>query len=105
MRTQLKKGTLELCVLSLLTNEDLYGFELVGRISAGIEIAEGSIYPLLKRIKDDGLVSSYLQESSEGPPRKYYSITGHGRASYDKMLSEWQQLVAGVNKIIGGRHE
>jgi len=105
MRVQLKKGTLELCVLSLLTKADMYGYELVEAISAGIKISEGSIYPLLKRIKDEGYVTTYLKESQEGPPRKYYSITGLGRTSLDSRETEWHELVRGVNKIIGGSYE
>ena len=100
MTTQLKKGTLELCVLSLLSKKDRYGFELVGAISAEIQISEGTIYPLMKRIKDDGYVTTYLQESHEGPPRKYYRITQQGRTTLTTMEEEWQNLSAGINKIL-----
>lgn len=102
MNTQLKKGTLELCVLSLLSREDMYGFELAGTISAHIEISEGTIYPLLKRIKDEGFVTTYLRESQEGPPRKYYRITDYGRSTKDSLELEWQKLVVGMNKILEG---
>lgn len=100
MSIQLKKGTLELCVLSLLSRADMYGFELVGAISAQIKISEGTIYPLLKRIKDDGFVTTYLQESQEGPPRKYYSITDSGRENLRRLAEEWRGIVTGVNKIL-----
>ena len=102
MSIQLKKGTLELCVLSLLSKADMYGFELVGAISSEIKISEGTIYPLLKRIKDEGYVTTYLQESQEGPPRKYYSITDFGRTTRQTLESEWHSLVAGINKILEG---
>ena len=102
MGTQLKKGTLELCVLSLLSKADRYGFELVGAISAQIQISEGTIYPLLKRIKDEGYVTTYLRESQEGPPRKYYSITDWGRTNLATLEAEWRSLSAGVNKILEG---
>ena len=102
MGTQLKKGTLELCVLSLLSKADMYGFELVGAISSQIQISEGTIYPLLKRIKDEGYVTTYLRESQEGPPRKYYSITQGGRINLETMETEWRSLAAGVNKILEG---
>lgn len=102
MNIQLKKGTLELCVLSLLAREDMYGFELVGTISAHIEIAEGTIYPLLKRIKDEGFVTTYLRESQEGPPRKYYRITESGRTTKDTLTTEWCKLVTGMNKLLEG---
>lgn len=102
MSIQLKKGTLELCVLSLLSGADRYGFELVGAISREIEISEGTIYPLLKRIKDEGCVSTYLQESPEGPPRKYYRITEHGRTRLNALTAEWQHIVKGIEKILEG---
>jgi PadR family transcriptional regulator PadR len=102
MSIQLKKGTLELCVLSLLARADRYGFALVAAISAEIKISEGTIYPLLKRIKDEGYVSTYLQESSEGPPRKYYRITDHGRQHLTALVTEWRAIVAGIEKILAG---
>ena len=102
MSIQLKKGTLELCVLSLLSGADMYGFELAGAISAQIQISEGTIYPLLKRIKDEWYVTTYLRESQEGPPRKYYSITDYGRTTLQTLEAEWHGLVAGINKILKG---
>jgi len=100
MTTQLKKGTLELCVLSLLSKADRYGFELVGAISAQIQISEGTIYPLMKRIKDDGHVTTYWRESQEGPPRKYYQLTEPGRKRLATMEEEWRNISAGINKIL-----
>jgi len=100
MSIQLKKGALQLCVLSLLSKADMYGFELVGEISTHVKISEGTIYPLLKRIKDEKYVTTYLQESQEGPPRKYYSITNHGRTTLQTLETEWHSLVEGINKIL-----
>jgi len=100
MSIQLKKGALQLCVLSLLAKADMYGFELVGEISTHVKISEGTIYPLLKRIKDENYVTTYLQESQEGPPRKYYSITNHGRTTLQTLETEWHSLVEGINKIL-----
>jgi len=100
MSIQFKKGTLELCVLSLLSKSDHYGFELVGKISAEIEISEGTIYPLLRRIKDEGYVSTYLQESSEGPPRKYYRITDYGQTTLASLIEEWRGIVNGIENIL-----
>lgn len=100
MSIQLKKGTLELCVLSLLARSDRYGFALVGAISSEIKISEGTIYPLLKRIKDEGYVSTYLEESPEGPPRKYYRITEYGAAHLKALAEEWRALVQGIERII-----
>ena len=103
MNIQLKKGNLDLCVLALLENKDMYGYELVNKISVEIEISEGTIYPLLKRIKEDGHVTTYLKESNEGPPRKYYSITKNGLAEKAKLEAEWLSFVEGISRIIGGK--
>ena len=104
MSVQLKKGALQLCVLSLLANADMYGFELIGKISAHVAISEGTIYPLLKRIKDEGWVTTYLQESQEGPPRKYYQITSLGRTTLVTLAEEWHSLVNGINIILEKRN-
>ena len=103
MNTQLKKGNLDLCVLALLCENDMYGFELVGKISEAIKISEGTIYPLLKRIKDFGFVTTYLKESPEGPPRKYYSITESGIREKERLLNEWFEFAEGIGKIVGKR--
>ena len=72
MNPQLKKGVLELCVLSQLTKEDKYGYELTDAISREMSIAAGTLYMILKRLKEAGYVETYLQESASGPARKYY---------------------------------
>lgn len=102
MNIQFKKGVLELCVLALLAGKDRYGYELVNDISKNIAISEGTIYPLLKRLKDDGYFTTYLQESQEGPPRKYYRLTELGRETKEKLSREWFSFVDGVNSIIRG---
>ncbi len=101
MNIQLKKGVLELCVLSMLTKKDCYGYELVNEISKNIMIAEGTIYPLLKRLKDEGYLTTYLAESQEGPPRKYYKLTPLGEKTKDALAREWSTFVKGVKNIIG----
>ena len=100
MNIQFKKGVLELCVLSLLTKRDYYGYELVEHISKFISISEGTIYPLLRRFRTEGYVTTYLQESQEGPPRKYYKITSKGKEVYDELELEWESFIDGVNNII-----
>ena len=100
MNIQFKKGVLELCVLSLLTKRDYYGYELVEHISKFISISEGTIYPLLRRFRTEGYVTTYLQESQEGPPRKYYKITSKGKEVYDELEIEWESFIDGVNNII-----
>ena len=103
MNVQLKKGSLNLCVLALLCEQDMYGYELAARISEAVRISEGTIYPLLKRIHDEGYVTTYLRESQEGPPRKYYSATYEGRLEKERLLLEWNDFVSGMKKILGGR--
>jgi PadR family transcriptional regulator PadR len=100
MNVQLKKGVLELCVLAMLFKKDCYGYELVNRISKNIMIAEGTIYPLLKRLKDEGYVTTYLTESQEGPPRKYYKLTDLGVETKEQLEHEWKTFVYGVEKIL-----
>lgn len=102
MNSQLKRGTLELCVLSLLSRSDCYGYELVNRISECMQITEGTVYPLMKRLKDNGVIDSYIVESQEGPPRKYYRITDAGRAEKDKLSEEWFEFVDSVNALLKG---
>jgi PadR family transcriptional regulator PadR len=100
MNVQLKKGVLELCVLAILDQRDCYGYELVNKISQNIAIAEGTIYPLLKRLKDEGFMTTYLEESQEGPPRKYYALTELGKKTKQELEQEWYGFVNGVDRIL-----
>ncbi|WP_243300176.1 PadR family transcriptional regulator [Bacillus litorisediminis] len=107
MNIQFKKGALELCVLALLNKQDRYGYELVQKISDQIDISEGTVYPLLRRLKNEDYLTTYLQESTEGPPRKYYRLSEKGRDHLHILMEEWQQFSDGVNQIIkeGVNHE
>ena len=108
MNIQLKKGVMEIVVLSMLRRKDYYGSELVTEISKYIEMSEGTIYPLLNRFKKDGLVDTYLAESHNGPPRKYYRITDAGREEFTESLREWTEFTKAVKKILeegGDIHE
>lgn len=100
LNVQFKKGVLELCVLVLLDKKDRYGYELVQKISDQIEISEGSVYPLLRRLTKEEYFTTYLKESSEGPPRKYYTLTDKGKDYLHALLAEWNQFSNGVNQII-----
>jgi len=102
MNTQFKKGVLELCVLSLLNKQNRYGYDLVNEISKNIEISEGTIYPLLRRLKNVGYVTTYLQESQEGAPRKYYRLTASGEKITDEMKKDWIDFVEKVNDLLEG---
>ncbi|WP_210467865.1 PadR family transcriptional regulator [Sporosarcina sp. 6E9] len=100
MNVQFKKGVLNLCVLVLLDKQDRYGYELVQKISNQISISEGSVYPLLRRLTKEGYFTTYLQESSEGPPRKYYKLTDTGRTYLHEQLVDWRNFTEGVNTLI-----
>ncbi len=100
MNIQFKKGVLELCVLSILKKRNCYGYELVQDISKNILISEGTIYPLLRRLKSEGYVTTYLQESQEGPPRKYYALSPAGEEARGELSEEWFSFVDRVNNIV-----
>lgn len=100
MNIQLKKGVMEIIVLSMLRKKDFYGYELVSEISKYIEMSEGTIYPLLNRFKKDGLVDTYLAESHNGPPRKYYRITEAGHIEYNESVQEWSEFTKAVDSLL-----
>jgi PadR family transcriptional regulator PadR len=99
LNIQFKKGVLELYVLSVLDKKTCYGKELVNEVSKNILISEGTIYPLLRRLKSEGLVTIYLQEPQEGPPRKYYKLTELGRKKEEELKKEWFSFVKSVNNF------
>ncbi|GKU83566.1 transcriptional regulator [Niallia sp. NCCP-28] len=89
-----------MCVLVLLDKKDRYGYELVQKISDQIEISEGSVYPLLRRLTKEEYFTTYLQESTEGPSRKYYKLTEKGRMYLHELIEEWHVFSNGVNQLI-----
>lgn len=101
MDTQLKKGVLDLCILSLLMQEDYYGYKLTEKLAEYMSINEGTIYPILRKLKEEKFLETYLQEESGGPPRKYYKITNEGKIRYKYLLMEWHSFNNKVKKIIG----
>lgn len=100
MNSQYKKGVLELCVLSLLRGRDRYGYEISEYLSQHIDIADGTVYPLLRKLKADGLVTTYLQEESGGPPRKYYKLTQLGEDVYSMDRAEYLRFVEAVRGLL-----
>ncbi|MBZ5753132.1 PadR family transcriptional regulator [Metabacillus rhizolycopersici] len=101
MNVQFKKGVLELCVLVLISKKDQYGYELAQNISKRIDVAEGTLYPLLRRLTKEDYFTTYLVESTEGPSRKYYKLTERGREYMLELVEEWKQFSCGVNELIG----
>ena len=102
MNTQFKKGVLEMCVLSLLKQGDKYGYELADTVGRQIDISEGTIYPLLKRLKNEGYFEVYLKESPTGPARKYYRLTAKGMEMQESLEKEWNEFSQSVAKFLGG---
>mgnify|MGYP003097494732 CR=1 FL=1 len=100
MNAQLKKGALEVCVLSQLAKGDKYGYELTEVISQEMTIAVGTLYPILKRLKDDLYVDTYLVESDGGTARKYYHLTEKGQIYQQKLKQEWEDFVLAMKKLL-----
>ncbi len=105
MDTQFKKGVLELIVLFIVSEKDIYGYELVLEVSKVLEVNEGTIYPLLRRLTNEKYFETYLKESSEGPPRKYYHITSLGKSRKDTLVETWRNFSKKVNKLIEGEKQ
>jgi PadR family transcriptional regulator len=99
---QMRRGTLQYCVLSLLADEERYGFDLVRGLAEmdGMVTSEGTIYPLLSRLRRDGLVESTWQESPTGPPRRYYHLTQAGRAALETFRLEWRRFRDAVDHFV-----
>lgn len=106
-KSQIKRGTLEYCVMLLVSKRDYYGYELMTELSAFPIVAakESTTYPLLRRLEKDSYLTSYWQETTEGlPPRKYYSITERGERYLSAMSTEWSHLVKAVQYIKGDKN-
>ncbi len=107
---QLRKGSLELCMLALLAREERYGYQIAQGLteSAGLAVGEGTIYPLLSRLQREGLITSQWRESPAGPPRKYYSLTRIGRQALESQALAWERFSEAVNGILqearNGKH-
>ena len=103
LSTSLRRGTLEFCVLALVEREDRYGTELVRRLGGEPKLAatEGTIYPLLSRLRRVGWLDSKWAESPSGPPRRYYGLTPAGRAALEHFRSEWVSFRQTVDRLVG----
>ena len=100
MNAQFKKGVLELIVLLSVAKKDMYGYELVSEVSKVVDVNEGTIYPLLKRLTNEHYFETYLRESTEGPPRKYYRLTAVGVMYKDRLKEEWRQFRSQVDRFM-----
>ena len=103
-RSQIKRGTLEFCVLLMIAQGECYGYELITRLEKRpvLAVTESTIYPLLRRLLREGMLDSTWRESAEGlPPRKYYTLTDRGRTYLEAMKAEWENLLSAIQEIQG----
>jgi len=101
--SQLRRGLLELSILSLLDRNPSYGYEIATKLGAIPPLAagEGTIYPLLRRLRAEGFLETFWEESEGGPPRQYYRITAPGRRHLKTIGQEWRAMAAGINGLLG----
>lgn len=100
-KAQMRKGVLELCILSILSQGDAYPTEIIEKLrETKLVVVEGTLYPLLTRLKNTGLLGYRWEESTSGPPRKYYKLTPEGQQYLADLQLSWQDLVNAVNKTI-----
>ena len=100
---QLRKGLLELCILNALHGSRLYGYDIVKRIRNvdGLVIGEGTVYPILSRFRKQELVATTIEESPDGPPRKYYALTWRGEQFLKEMNDAWRRITSGIDELSG----
>jgi PadR family transcriptional regulator PadR len=100
--SQIRRGTLELCVLALIASKPRYGYDLVTALERWEPLAttEGTVYPLLRRLQREGKVEASWQESAAGPPRKYYRLTPHGHDLLERMIADWAELSEAVRETL-----
>lgn len=103
---QMRRGVVEYCVLALLSRRERYAVELVEVLTRHDLIAgEGTVYPLLSRLRKQGLVESTWQESAAGPPRRYYKVSDEGAVAVERFARDWAVLSGSVDGIIAGRED
>jgi PadR family transcriptional regulator PadR len=101
-KAQMRKGVLEYCILSIINKKEVYASDIIFQLKeAELIVVEGTLYPLLTRLKNDGLLSYRWEESKTGPPRKYYEITDAGKEFLEGLDKSWNDLVDAVNKLKG----
>lgn len=100
VRSQMRKGVLEYCILSILSRKEAYASSIIDELkAANMIVVEGTLYPLLIRQKNQGLLSYRWEESTQGPPRKYYVITDKGRDVLSEMDAAWQEMVSTIQTL------
>ena len=103
-KAQMRKGVLEYCILAIISEKEVYASDIIFQLKeAELIVVEGTLYPLLTRLKNDGLLSYRWEESKTGPPRKYYEITAAGKKFLEGLDKSWNDLVEAVNKLKGNK--
>lgn len=99
-KAQMKKGILELCILYIISSNEAYSSDILEALKAAkLIVVEGTLYPLLTRLKNEGLLSYRWIESKSGPPRKYYNITESGKNNVKELDASWKEIVRSVNNL------
>ncbi len=99
-QAQMRKGILEFCILSILEKNSVYASDIIKELKeAKVIVVEGTLYPILTRQKNAGLLSYRWEESTQGPPRKYYELTEEGKVFLEKLDKSWEELVGAVNQL------
>ncbi len=97
----MKKGVLELCILSIILEKEAYASDILMKLKESeLIVVEGTLYPLLTRLKNEGFLNYYWEESKSGPPRKYYKLTSNGEKFLEALTKAWKELQSAVNKFI-----
>ena len=101
IKSQMRKGLLEYCILSIIHKNEAYASDILDMLKqANLVVVEGTVYPLLTRMKNEGLLSYRWQESTGGPPRKYYALTQQGQDLLAQLDNEWQSIFQSINQLI-----
>lgn len=100
LKSQMRKGLLEYCILSIISRDESYASDILETLKdAQLLVVEGTLYPLLTRMKNEGLLSYRWQESTSGPPRKYYALTPEGQQLLEQLDIEWQSICQAINQV------
>ncbi len=102
MNSQFKKGIIEICVLKIMESNDLCGFDVIEKLSKEISVNENTIYPILRRLTQQGYFETYKVPSPVGAPKKYYKLTEVGKTKLTEYMKEWKQFIKGVFRILEG---
>ena len=100
LKSQMRKGLLEYCILAIISRDEAYASDILDQLKvAQLVVVEGTVYPLLTRMKNEGLLTYRWQESTGGPPRKYYTLTDNGQQLLAQLDAEWQSICQAINRI------